>query len=125
MALNTKPTNLPVTQTQTTSYFTNLNTPGTQPTVSDSVYDAISAFFESRCNNNASAGLQLTSAFLQSCVSQNLDPMQQLDLFRKAPSQNVDLYLALFLNNTRYPTSYLGVNTNTTTNQYIARTILP
>lgn len=118
------PTNIPVTQSQTSTFFNNLNTPGSQPTVSEPVYDAVSAFFESR-SDNASAGLALTSAFLQSCAVQSLDPMQQLDVFKKASDQSIDLYLALFLNNTRYPTSFLGVNTNQTTNQYIARSILP
>jgi hypothetical protein len=118
------PTNIPISQNPTSTYFNNLNNPGTQPTVSESVYDAVSAFFEGRCSN-AAAGLTLTAAFLTSCIVQSLDPMQQLDIFKKTPSQAIDLYLSLFLNNTRFGTSYLGVNTNVQTNQYVARTILP
>jgi hypothetical protein len=120
----TFPTNIPVSQSSTATYFNNLNSPGTQATVSESVYDAVSAFFENRCNN-LQAGLTLTAAFLQSCITQSLDPMQQLDLFKKTPTTQIDIYLALFLNNTRYGTSYLGVNTNTQTNKFIGRTILP
>lgn len=119
------PTNIPVSQNPTATYFNNLNSPGTQATVSESVYDAVSGFFEGRCGNNAQAGLTLTAAFLTSCQVQSLDPMQQLDVFKKTPSQAIDLYLSLFLNNTRYGTSFLGVNTNQVTNKYIARAILP
>lgn len=118
------PTNLPVQQNNTSTYFDNLNSPGTQATVSDGEYDAVLSFFQGRASS-VEAAASLASAFLQACVVQDANPLTQLDLFRTMSTQNIDVYLAMFFNNTRYGTSLLGVNANQTVNQYIARTILP
>jgi hypothetical protein len=118
------PTNIPVQQNNTQSFFDSLNSPGTQPTVSDGEYDAVLSFFEER-TNNVEAAQSLASAFLQACITQNVLPVTQLDYFKKLSQPNVDIYLAMFFNNTRYGTSLLGVNANQTVNPYILRTILP
>jgi hypothetical protein len=119
----TNPTNLPVQQNSTQTYFDNLNSPGTQPTVSDGEYDAVLSFFEERATT-PEAAKQLAAAFLQACISQNILPIMQLDYFKKLSDSNVDIYLAMFFNNSRYGTSLLGVNANQTVNSYIQRTIL-
>jgi hypothetical protein len=118
------PTNLPVTQNPTQSYFDNLNSPGTQPTVSDGEYEAVLSFFEYRAAT-IDAAKSLASAFLQACVVQSLNPLTQLDIFKKLSQDKIDLYLAMFFNNTRYGTSLLGVNAKNTVNSYIQRAILP
>lgn len=120
----TTPTNIPVQQNSTQTFFDNFNSPGTQPTVSDGVYDAVLSFFEERAAT-VDAAKALAASFLQACVVQNVLPITQLDQFKNLSSTNVDIYLAMFFNNTRYGTSLLGVNSKQTVNSYIQRTILP
>lgn len=120
----TTPTNLPVVQNPTQTYFQNFNSPGTQPTVSDGEYDAVLSFFEYRAATE-DAAKNMAASFLQACLLQSLNPLQQLDIFKKLSQDKIDIYLAMFFNNTRYGTSLLGVNANRTVNSYVQRAILP
>ncbi len=87
--------------------------------------DAIVAYFQ-EYTGNAQSGTALASAVIYTAQAQGLDPMAVLDQFRKAPANELNNYLAAYLNFSRAPTSTLGVKSpQSTTNPYVARTILP
>jgi hypothetical protein len=87
--------------------------------------DAIVAYFE-EMTGSASAGQSLAAAVLYTAKARLLDPMQVLADFKKMSNNQLNTYLASFLNFNRVPSSQLGVRSSTNTlNPNIARTILP
>jgi len=91
--------------------------------ISENELSAITGYFETRTKNKTAANA-LALAVISGAVEQDLRPMEILDQFKKLPQQQLDTYLAYFLNLTRYPTSLVGLSTIPVTNQYVARSIL-
>jgi len=85
--------------------------------------DAITAYFE-KYTGNATSGRSLAAAVIYTARSQNIDPMQVLGDFQKLKPNELNNYLAAFLNFNRVPTSVIGIKTTSTTSPYITRSIL-
>jgi hypothetical protein len=94
-----------------------------QIAISENELSAIIGYFESRTNNKLAANA-LALAVITGAVEQDLRPMEILDQFKKLPQQQLDTYLAYFLNLTRYPTSLVGLSTLPVPNTYVSRSIL-
>lgn len=85
--------------------------------------DAIVAFFEQHVKNKKSAR-NLAATVIYTAKAQNLDPMQVFSEFQRVPPNQLNDYLAAFLNANRAPTSVLGIKKAVNTNSLVARTIL-
>lgn len=105
----------------TTRYFNNVYDP--VQGISQNINDAIYSYFEQYTGNKESAKV-LTQVVISTAQAQNLDPLAVLTDFQKLNDNELDAYLALFLNLNRVPTSLLGVKLPPVTNAYISRTIL-
>lgn len=92
--------------------------------ISQNDLNAIVAYFQKRTPNKQAANA-LSLAVISGSVMQDLKPMEVLDQFRKLPQQQLDTYLAYFLNLTRFPTSLIGLGNIPTTSAYVTRSILP
>lgn len=114
--LNTSGTN------QTTRYFNNFFTPTF--TVSSNVNDAILSYFEEQTGNADSARL-LAQAVIDTAQAQREDPMVVLSQFQQLQNNELSPFLALYLNTSRVPTSFLGIKNSPKTSPYVTRTILP
>lgn len=88
-----------------------------------SANDAIVAYFE-KYTGNATAGKALAAAVLYTAQAQNLDPMVVLTEFQRMPANELNNYLAAFLNFNRVPTSIIGIKTTQSTSPYISRSII-
>lgn len=121
MILNS-PTNLNTTGfTKTTAYFNNYFL---QPLdISQEVNDSILSYFEQQTGNKDSAKI-LVQSVIETAQLQREDPLQVLNRFMKLPKGDLNVIMALYLNNSRVNTSYLGVRTSTKTNEYVSRTIV-
>lgn len=121
MILNS-PTNLNTTGfTKTTAYFNNYFL---QPLdISQEVNDSILSYFEQQTGNKESAKI-LVQSVIETAQLQREDPLQVLNRFMKLPKGDLNVIMALYLNNSRVNTSYLGVRTATKTNEYVTRTIV-
>ena len=87
--------------------------------------DAIVAYFE-EVTGSASAGQSLAASVIYTAKLKLLDPMQILADFKKMSNNQLNTYLASFLNFNRVPSSQLGIKSATSNlNPNIARTILP
>jgi hypothetical protein len=118
-----QPSNLDSTGTnKTTRYFNNYFTPTN--TVSSNVNDAITSYFEEQTGNLESAKL-LAQAVIDTAHAQREDPMSVLTQFQQLSNNELSPFLALYLNTTRVPTSFLGIQNTTQTSPYISRNILP
>lgn len=118
-----QPSNLDSTGTnKTTRYFNNYFTPTN--TVSSNVNDAITSYFEEQTGNLESAKL-LAQAVIDTAYAQREDPMSVLTQFQQLSNNELSPFLALYLNTTRVPTSFLGIQNTTKTSPYISRNILP
>jgi hypothetical protein len=89
-----------------------------------SVNDAVVAYFE-KYTGNKTSGQALAATVIYTAQQQNLNPMELLGQFQKLTPNELNTYLAAFLNFNRVPTSQLGIKTSTNTSPYITRTILP
>lgn len=114
--LNTSGTN------KTTRYFNNFFTPSF--TVSSNTNDAIVSYFEQQTGSLESAEL-LAQAVIDTAQAQREDPMSVLDQFQKLTNNELSPFLALYLNTSRVPTSFLGIQNTPKTSVYITRSILP
>jgi hypothetical protein len=85
--------------------------------------DAITAYFE-KYTSNPNSGKALAAAVLYTAKAQNLDPMTVLSEFQQLTPNQLNNYLAAFLNFNRVPTSIIGIKTVTTTNEFIKRLVL-
>jgi hypothetical protein len=90
--------------------------------ISENELSAIVAYFDAR-TKNTQAAQALALAVISGAVEQDLLPMEILDQFKRLPQQQLDTYLAYFLNLTRYPTSLLGLATIPVANKYVTRAI--
>ena len=86
--------------------------------------DAITAYFE-KYTGNAESGKVLAATVIYTAQAQGIDPMTALNDFQKLTPNQLNSYLAAFLNFTRVPTSLIGFKTSPSTSNYITRTILP
>jgi len=105
----------------TTRFFNNIYNPVVG--VSQNINDAIYSYFEQYTQNKDSAKI-LTQVVISTAQEQNLDPLVVLTDFQKLDNNELNAYLALFLNLSRVPTSLLGVKVPPVTNPYISRSIL-
>lgn len=126
--MSNKPSNLTaVDVNETTSgrapeFFNNFYQP--QFTVSQNVDDAVLAFFEKITNNYESAKI-MASSVIYTSLAQNIDPMETLAKFSSMATDDLNAYVAMFLNLNRSGTSYLGINNRPKTSKYVSRLILP
>lgn len=104
----------------TTKYFNNFY--GINFSVG-SANDALIAYFE-KYTGNGESGKALASTVLYTSQAQGIDPMVVLGSFQRLNDQQLNSYLAAFLNYTRVPTSLIGFKTTPTTSTLITRTLL-
>jgi hypothetical protein len=114
--------NLPTDSTEVTQQFFEQYF-GKNIAISENELSAIVGYFETRTPNKQAAQA-LSLAVISGAVEQDLKPMEILDQFKKLQQQQLDTYLAYFLNLTRYPTSLVGLTTVPLSNKYVARSIL-
>lgn len=105
----------------TDQYFTNLISEAV--TISIPEDHAITAFFEKRTGSKIAAR-GMAAAFIISCRSRNIEPMQALDSLRKTDIGSLDVYTATILNLTRVGTSMLGVVNRPSVSPYTTRSIV-
>lgn len=116
------PTNLNSSgYTKTTGFFNNYFQ---QPLdISQEINDSILSYFEQQTGNRESAKI-LVQTVIETAKIQREDPLQILNQFMKLPAGDLNTFLALYLNNSRVNTSFLGVKTQTRTNTFVTRTII-
>lgn len=116
------PTNLNSSgYTKTTGYFNNYFQ---QPLdISQEINDSILSHFEQQTGNRESAKI-LVQTVIETAKVQREDPLQILNQFMKLPTGELNTFLALYLNNSRINTSFLGVKTQPRTNTFVIRTII-
>lgn len=117
-----QPSNLNSTgSNQTTRFFNNFFTPNF--TVNSNTNDAIVSYFEGQTGNLESARL-LAQAVIDTAQTQRQNPMDVLSEFQKLENYQLTPFLALYLNNSRVPTSYLGVNNVVKSNPLASRLVV-
>jgi uncharacterized protein YaiE (UPF0345 family) len=116
------PTNLPNTTAESTNNYFGQNFVK-QGFVTDNQYEALVGLLQKRTINRASAE-NLAGAVIQGSAQQDTPFSEVFDLIKKSEGQEIDAFLAFFLNNTRVGTSYLGIKNLGAINPYITRTIL-
>lgn len=119
-ATNTQSPNLSGSQDNANKYFNNFFAGDFSIGAAN---DAITAYFE-KYTGNATSGRSLAASVIYTARSQNIDPMQVLGDFQKLKPNELNNYLAAFLNFNRVPTSVIGIKTTSTTSPYITRSIL-
>lgn len=120
-ASNLQAPNLSNDQNNTPKYFNNFF--GIDFSIG-AANDAITAYFE-KYTGNAESGKALAATVIYTAQAQGIDPMSALNDFQKLSPDQLNSYLAAFLNFTRVPTSLIGFKTTPNTSDYITRTILP
>lgn len=118
-----QPSNLNTSGTNnTTRYFNNFFVPSF--TISSNTNDAIVSYFEEQTGSLESAQL-LAQAVIDTAQAQREDPLSVLDQFQKLTANELSPFLALYLNTSRVPTSFLGIQNVPKTSVYVTRSILP
>ena len=120
-ATNIQAPNLSGGQNNSNQFFNNFYPAGFEIGAAN---DVIVAYFE-KYTGNATSGRALAAAVIYTAQAQNIDPMQVFSDFQKLKPNELNSYLAAFLNFNRVPTSIIGIKTAPTTSPYIARSILP
>lgn len=116
-------TNLPsVTKEITVEFFETYFSPDIA--ISDNDFSAILSYFEKRADNPIAANA-LALAVITGAIAQDAPPMEVLDKFKTFNKQQIDSYLAAFINLSRYPTSLLGISNAPTVSKYVERSIKP
>jgi len=92
-------------------------------TISPNANDAIVSYFEGVADNKEAAQA-LAAAVIYTSLSQEVDPMSTLDQFTQLEPGEINVYLAMYLNLNRIPSSLLGITNKPITNKYVGRTIL-
>lgn len=106
----------------TTDYFENFF--GQRIAISENELNAIVGYFQKKTTNKQAADA-LALAVISGSVEQDLPPMEILDQFKRLPQDQIDTYLAYFLNLSRYPTSLVGLSNVPAVSKYVSRSILP
>lgn len=106
---------------KTTKFFNNFFTPTF--TVSSNTNDAIVSYFQEQTGSLDSAKL-LAQAVIDTAEAQRDDPMSVLSQFQNLQNNELSPFLALYLNTSRVPTSFLGIQNTPKTSPYVSRTIL-
>lgn len=120
--MNNTPSNLNSSgSNKTTNYFNNYFIPDVA--VTQNINDAILSYFEQQTTNIESAKL-LVQAVIDTANAQNENPMTVLAEFQNLPTDELNAILALYLNSSRVPTSYLGIKNQPRTNPLVARMIV-
>lgn len=123
-----KPTNISavdaveIVEGKAPTFFNNFYQPDF--TVSQNVNDAILAFFEKITDNREAAKI-MASSVIYTSLAQGIDPLETLEKFSTMSSEDLNSYVAMFLNLNRVGTSYLGINGRPRTGKYVARMIRP
>lgn len=92
--------------------------------ISPNANDAVVAYFEQIADNKESAAA-LAAAVIYTSLSQEVDPMETLDEFRRVSQGELNVFIAMYLNLNRVPSSALGVRNAPLTNKYVNRAIIP
>jgi hypothetical protein len=92
--------------------------------ISPNANDAIVSYFEKIADNKESAAA-LAAAVIYTSLSQEVDPMETLDEFKKVSPGELNVFLAMYLNLNRVNSSLLGVRNVPLTNKYVNRAIIP
>ena len=122
-AVNTNVVNLSQNpNTPADRYFSNYFV--TPSTISSDVNDAVISYFQTLTNGNSQSATILASTVVYTAMAQGIDPMTIVQQFQSVPKNELNLYLAMFLNLNRVGTSLLGVNNQLKQNKYITRAIL-
>lgn len=126
--MSSKPTNLTAvdavenTSGRTPTFFNNFYQPAF--TISQNIDDTILAYFEKITDNREAARI-MASSVIYTSLAQGIDPIETLEKFSAMSSEDLNSYVAMFLNLNRVGTSYLGVNGRPRTGKYVARMIRP
>lgn len=126
--MSTKPSNTSVVDISENSsgqapvFFNNFYQPAF--TVSQNVNDTILAYFEKVTDGKEAAAI-MASAVIYTSLAQGIDPLETLEKFSTMSSEDLNAYVAMFLNLNRVGTSYLGINNRPRTGKYVARMIRP
>jgi hypothetical protein len=110
------------TNTSASDYFNNYFVPST--TISSNQNDAVVSYFQQLTGGNIQSAAILASNVIYTAMAQGLDPMSIVQQFQQVPQNELNLYLAMFLNLNRVGTSLVGVNNQVNSNKYITRAIL-
>lgn len=111
------------TTTASNKFFNNYFVPPS--TITSNQNDALIAFFERQTKGNKQSAELIASTIAYTAMAQGLDPMSILQQFQSLKPGELNLYLAMFLNLNRVPTSIVGVNNQPVQNKYVSRSILP
>ena len=125
--MSTSPSNISTpklgfSEPNTQEFFNNFFTK--QYNISPDTNDAVVTFFEKLTDNKESAQA-LSAAVIYTCLTQETNPMSILQHFSSLSQGELDVYLAMFLNLNRIPSSLLGVSNTPVTNKYVQRTFIP
>ena len=93
-------------------------------TVSQNVNDTILAYFEKITDGKEAAKI-MASTVIYTSLAQGIEPLETLQKFSTMSSDDLNAYIAMFLNLNRVGTSYLGINNRPRTGKYVARMIRP
>ena len=91
--------------------------------VSSDQYDYILSYFD-RITDNRESAKTLAGSVVYTAKAQGLNPLSVLEEFRKIPAGEMSLRIALFLNDSRFGSSYLGLKSNVGIGAYVTRAIL-
>ena len=105
-----------------TDFFNNFFTKNYN--ISPNANDAIVSYFE-KIADNKEAAAALAAAVIYTSLSQEVDPMETLDEFKKVSPGEIIVFLAMYLNLNRVNSSLLGVRNVPLTNKYVNRAIIP
>jgi hypothetical protein len=120
-ATNTSAPDLSIDQTNGDRYFNNFSA------INFSIgraNDALVAYFQ-EYTGNAASGQALAAAVIYTARLQAVDPMQVLTQFKNMTANELNTYLAAFLNFNRIPTSLIGIKTTPMTSAFVTRAVLP
>jgi hypothetical protein len=110
------------TELSTDQYFSNLY--NFHYDISPNVNDAVQTYFQEITEDRESARL-LAATVIYTAIGRGTDPMVVLEQFRKVPRNELNLYVATFLNLNRVNTSLLGVKNPSKVGYFIKRSIRP
>ena len=108
--------------TSAPTFFNNFYQPAF--TVSQNVNDTILAYFEKITDGKEAAKI-MASTVIYTSLAQGIEPLETLQKFSTMSSDDLNAYIAMFLNLNRVGTSYLGINNRPRTGKYVARMIRP
>jgi hypothetical protein len=108
--------------TETDKFFNNMYQPAF--TISSAVNDLVIGYFEKITSSTEAAKL-MASSVIYTSLAQRIDPREVLEKFKTMSDTELASYTSMFLNLNRVGSSYLGINNQPKTNNYVKRMIRP